>query len=140
MKKSQTDAISQFARNFVYKADPKRLDKWIIITEVDKKGKYHGDCEDFALTALYKASGENIFKFFWYLLTFQAMIWHVTTVNGGGHAVLSFRGKYLDNWTLEPVSKEEMIEKTGHTFKFPYVFPLFAIKMLFGFIIHKLKK
>jgi len=76
----------------------------------------------------YVIAEKSLLKFWWLLLT-KAKIHYVR--NNGGHAVLQLDGKYIDNWTKDWVSKQEM-EALGH--KFHFVFYLtyqVAVKMLY---------
>lgn len=117
--------LDTFNSLFEYKAD--QGDQWRIPKIVN--GKILGDCEDYALGVLYYVIAEkSLFKFWWLLLT-KAKIHYVR--NNGGHAVLQLDGKYIDNWTKEWVSKQEM-EAIGH--KFHFVFYLtyqVVVKMLY---------
>jgi predicted transglutaminase-like cysteine proteinase len=66
------------------------------VLERDADGKLRGDCEDYALTALYALSG-GWFKFWLNLFTFRASIVHCTSPGGSGHAILRYGLKYIDN-------------------------------------------
>lgn len=134
--------VEKFAKSFEYKYDPElgKSDTWSIITEKDEDGKYRGDCEDFSLTVLYKLKCESLLATLWALVTFQAIIWFVRAKNGGGHAVMSYKGQYIDNWTKRFVSKDVMYAECGHKFKFPYPFPSVFLKMIIGAIKRKYKK
>lgn len=113
---------------FEYKADSG--DKWRILKQ-DSDGLMRGDCEDYALSVLYYVVADKSLLKFWWLLLTKAKIHYVK--NGGeGHAVLQYDGKYIDNWTKEWVSKQEM-EALGH--KFHWCFYLtyqVVLKMLYG--------
>lgn len=118
--------LKDFTENYVYKFDPS-YDQWRIL----KGDKYEGDCEDFALSVLYYVICNESLLAFWRELIFgKAKIHYVS--NDGGHAVLQWNGKYIDNWTKDWVSKEDM-ERLGHKFD-PWMFTWFqvAIKMLYG--------
>lgn len=71
---------------------------WTVLT----KAPWKGDCEDYSLTLLYRLCGKNIFKMLFMLATFQASILFCNAY-GGGHAVLWYKGKVVDNiqrkWT-----------------------------------------
>lgn len=73
---------------FKYKSDGK-IDRWSI-------GKMIGDCEDFALTTLYLLLGSKaaVRKA---LLSGEAAIIRTEARPGIGHAVLFYKGFYIDN-------------------------------------------
>jgi hypothetical protein len=81
----------------------------------DADGKYRGDCDDFALTALFIETG-SLSKFWYELIFGSAKVFMVTTSNGGGHAVLRYNGQYIDNWSRSWVSREHMESVYGHKF------------------------
>ena len=117
--------LDTFNSLFEYKAD--QGDQWRIPKIVN--GKILGDCEDYALGVLYYVIAEKSLFKFWLLLLTKAKIHYVR--NNGGHAVLQLDGKYIDNWTKEWVSKQEM-EALGHKFHmFQYTLLAVALKMLF---------
>lgn len=116
--------LKTFNKLFEYTSDP-GWDRWRIMKIKD--GTMRGDCEDYAIGVLYYVlAEESLFKF-WELLATKAKIHHVE--NNGGHAVLQFDGRYIDNWTQEWVTKEHM-ESLGHKFhKRDYIFYQVALKM-----------
>jgi hypothetical protein len=116
-------------------------DAWKIIYSEDAEGKYVGDCEDYALSVLYRLCGESHLKMWWMLITHQAGIclvgpskWKVS------HAVLRYKGEWVDNWTKKLGPKSE-IEK-NHTFHavfglgFAY---MTAIKMITSKVVRTIK-
>tara|TARA_B110000977_G_C10928169_1_gene435963 strand:+ start:458 stop:829 length:372 start_codon:yes stop_codon:yes gene_type:complete len=78
------------AKNFVYEKDPQN--KWKILS----KDNMHGDCEDYALTALYIETGSK-FKMALALIFGSAKMQHCLAPSGGGHVVLKYKGYYIDN-------------------------------------------
>ena len=96
--------IEDFARRYVYRAD-KRIDSFRIIWKPE--GPMHGDCDDFAATALWLAEDRNL-RFFWFsLILGRAAIWRCVTDKGERHAVLWHRDYgWIENnrkgWTDEP--------------------------------------
>jgi len=98
----------------------------------DADGKYRGDCDDFVLTALFIETG-SLSKFWYELIFGSAKVFLVTTSNGGGHAVLRYNGRYIDNWSRSWVSREHMESVYGHKFS-AWLFPwnATALKMLLG--------
>ena len=107
---------------FIYTSDV-GADRWRIMYR-DDEGKLKGDCEDYALTVLFRISRSSKIRFWFYLITFQAVIWHCVTSNGTQHAQLWFRGQWIDN--INPTWSK----KHRHKLWFPYPFPLVAYRML----------
>lgn len=117
-KKKRDDLVAWFTSKWEYRYDKEQFgasDAWKIIYNANEKGKFVGDCEDYSLSILYRLCGENKLKMWWMLLTHQAGIclvgpnkWKVS------HAVLKYKGEYVDNWTRKFGPKSE-IEK-NHTF------------------------
>ena len=113
--------------NSLYEYRSEKGDQWRILKQ-DSDGLMRGDCEDYSLSVLYYVIAEKSLFKFWELLATRAKIHYVD--NNGGHAVLQFDGKYIDNWTQEWVTKEHM-ESLGHKFhKRDYMFYQVALKML----------
>ena len=80
-----------------------KRDAWYIL----KEAPYNGDCEDYSLTLLYNLTGRSIIKMFISLLTRESKLCFCK-VRGIGHAVLKWRGKYIDNIQKRWVSKEDI--------------------------------
>tara|TARA_R110000782_G_scaffold256174_1_gene345091 strand:+ start:453 stop:896 length:444 start_codon:yes stop_codon:yes gene_type:complete len=116
------DAAAWMIRVFVYKSD--RSEEWQILHPNAKDGKLYGDCEDFSLTLLYTIADGSKVKFWFYLVTFQAVMWHCKTDWGGQHVQLWFRGKWIDN--IDPTWRD----KQQHSLSYPYPFPLVAYRMM----------
>jgi predicted transglutaminase-like cysteine proteinase len=118
--------LETFFKLYEYRSE--KGDQWRI--PKIENGQILGDCEDAALGVLYYViANESLVKFWWLLLT-SAKICYVKN-DGEGHAVLKYKGQYIDNWTMKWVSKQEM-EALGH--KFHFVFYLtyqVAVKMLY---------
>ena len=116
------DASASVDKSFVYTSDVGG-ERWRIMKPT-ADGKLEGDCEDYALTVLYYVADKSLLKFWFYLITFQAVIWHCKTINGTHHAQLWFRGRWIDNigatWS----------KTHRHKLWFPYIFPLVAYRML----------
>jgi hypothetical protein len=115
------DAAAWVRRFFEYKPD--KGESWQIMRYNAKTGKLYGDCEDFALTVLDAISDGSKRKFWFYLITFQAVLWHCKTAGGEQHVQLWFRGKWIDN--IYPTWDD----KHRHSLRFPYPFPLVAYRM-----------
>ena len=113
--------------NSLYEYRSEKGDQWRI--PKIKDGKILGDCEDYSLGVLYYVLVDKSLLKFWLLLLTSAKICYVR--NNGGHAVLQYKGQYIDNWTKEWVSKKEM-EALGHKFHWlQYTWFAVALKMLF---------
>ena len=114
--------IIELNKHFVY--TPDRGDRWHIM----KRKPYKGDCEDYALTVLYNIKGRSIIRMFLSLIKRQSKIKHCK-VNGNGHAVLKYKGKYIDNGYKRWVKKETM-QNNGYKFhKFYYLRVLVRINL-----------
>lgn len=82
---------------FQYKYDKDqygRREYWNIMQE--KNGPLVGDCEDYSLTLLWYLEGKSYWNFWKALFTRKAQIWFCL-VNGNGHAILKYNGKWIDN-------------------------------------------
>lgn len=55
-------------------------------------GWIYGDCEDYACTFVWLASGKSMLKFWWNLITRRASLWYCKAPVGGGHVVLDVKG------------------------------------------------
>ena len=115
------DAALAVNKDFVYTSD--KGESWNIL-KPDSSGKLRGDCEDYSLTVLHRIAGGSSFKFWFYLLTFQAVVWHCVTAQKEQHAQLWFRGQWIDNINSTWSKKQQ------HSLRFPYPFPLVAYRML----------
>ena len=122
--------LDDLVANFKNRKDDRNVftnDQWHIMQK--KNGVYTGDCEDFALTALYKMTG-NLWGFWWALVFGDAKIIHCK-VQDEGHAVLRYEGRYIDNIQRRWTTKTHL-KNYGYTFKwyYGYMFPQVALKML----------
>jgi len=127
--------VTDFDSKWEYRLDSTQYgmaDAWKIIYSLDEKGKYVGDCEDYALSVLYRLCGESHLKMWIMLLTHRAGICLVgPSSTKVSHAVLRYKGEYVDNWTRKFGSKKQ-IEK-NHTFHWWFGYGwayVTAIKML----------
>jgi len=122
--------LQDFNKLYRYRSDPDGIDQWRI-PSYDESGLLQDDCDGFSLSVLYYVIARESWLRFWCLLVFgSAKIYYVTN-EGAGHAVLRYKGKYIDNWTRRWVSKAHM-ESLGHTFHWSrsYYFWQVALKML----------
>ena len=113
------DAAAWMREHFIYRADG-WADKWVI-------GRRDGDCEDFALTVLYRLHGNSKARVVKALLTGKARIIRTITKSGTGHAVLEYGGAYICNryptwgkWRAEYKVRQ------------PYTRAMVALKLSFG--------
>lgn len=110
-------SINQLQEKFVYTAD--RKDMWNLLGT----GHWNGDCEDFALTALWLTADKSWLRVWWWVITMQAMLWKAKTAKGP-HVMLWVRGKgWIDNWY------PEWGPQAQHKKVFPYIAPLLAITL-----------
>ena len=110
--KSRDKIAADFTAKWEYRLDKKQYgsaDAWVVIRKEDEKGKLVGDCEDYALSILWRLCDKSDWKMWWMLLTRQAGIccvgpskWKVS------HAVLRYKGDYIDNWTRKFGPKSEI--------------------------------
>jgi len=122
--------LNDLIRDWDYQADI-YADNWEILVP-DADGAYRGDCDDFAVTALYLISGESLAKFWRALLTRRAKMYFVK-VGGVGHAVLECQGRYIDNIQRRWVTREELLSsEPPYDFKFRCWVPFIAVKMALG--------
>lgn len=97
--------LDDLRRRFVYKADG-RVDSFRILSA--GFGPLEGDCDDFAVTALWIVAGKSMLRFWWLLIRRRAAIWRTFTPRGQRHAVLWCDGLgFIDNirpqWAAESV-------------------------------------
>jgi predicted transglutaminase-like cysteine proteinase len=84
---SPEKAVEHVNSFWEYKPDGK-IDRWTF--------KSPGDCENYSLLVLkHIAGGERAAKK--WLLSGKAKMWFVQTNNGEPHAVLEYKGKFVDN-------------------------------------------
>lgn len=140
---SPAQDLKYLTENFVYVPDNKdgkwyQKDKWRVLDLIkdseSHSEKYYGDCEDFALTALYLLSKKSWWRFWMALITRKAKILHCT-VGGEGHAILRYNGFYIDNIQREWFDNSRLTDRGyklhwgGYGLYIPYQV---ALKMLIG--------
>jgi len=119
MNQQERDKIvADFDAKWEYRYDKDQYgmaDAWKVIYRESDNGKFVGDCEDYALSILYRLCGESHLKMWLMLITHRAGICLVgPNKRQVSHAVLKYKGEYIDNWTCKFGSKDK-IEK-NHTF------------------------
>ena len=142
--KARDKIVSSFTAKWKYRYDKEQYgmaDAWKIIYSEDAEGKFVGDCEDYALSILYRLCGESHLKMWWMLITHQAGICLVgPSKKKVSHAVLRYKGDYVDNWTKK-FGPKSAIEKNhtfhwlwGHGFAYQT-----AVKMLISKVVRTIK-
>ena len=116
-----SDAIADLCKRFVYRPD--KSDKWTLLAA--PTGALRGDCEDFALTALWLLSGKSWRVLWWRVTTGRAMIWHVKADDGSGHVCLWVAGR---GWICNIYP--QWSDACRHRRVFPIIAPLLAAKLL----------
>lgn len=114
-------AVSIVGRNFRYRADQEvstklNGDPWMIM-EQDEEGLYHGDCEDFSLTAIYLACDKSILKFLFNVLVTKKYKLYAckTDITGENHCVGNLGDIWFDNFSKEAIEgRENFIDATKH--------------------------
>jgi len=102
---------------------------WFIM----KKAPYAGDCEDYSLTLLYNLKGRSLYKMLISLLIRESKICHCK-VKGNGHAVLKYKGRYIDNIQKKWCQKH-YLESRDYVFSsWLYIPYQVIVKVLIGYI------
>ena len=114
--------IDNLAARFKWTRD--RGDSWRILSA--PTGKLQGDCDDFAVTALWIAEGGSMWRFWWALLTFRAVLWVVKGRRFASHVVLHHRELgWIDNQNPAWGAKQDKL-------RYPIIFPVAVAKMMIG--------
>ncbi len=117
--------LVDFNRYFIWTPDG-RIDNWKIIKDFPLRG----DCEDYAATVLWIESDESILKWWWKVLTLQAIFWVVKDYNGNNHCVLWLKDKgWIDS------QNKFWHKNTFPDRKYPVIAPALLIKLLLGKIM-----
>ena len=130
--------LNELNKKFKYRKDRDQYgqrDAWYVM----KHEPYHGDCEDYSLTLLFNLKDRKWEKFLFSLLVRESKICHCK-VSGVGHAVLKYKGQYIDNIQKKWVTKEYM-EKQGYKFSVWLYIPYqVIIKLVMGFFQTRKRK
>lgn len=113
------DPIADLRARFIWTAD--KRDHWTLLDA--PTGPLRGDCEDYALTALWLCAGRSWGRLWWMICTFQAMLWW-TRFNGGGHIILWVRGRGWTDSAYRGWSKWAV-----HRLWFPYLVPILILAL-----------
>jgi hypothetical protein len=125
-------AIDKVKSQFEYQADRLRIfDSWRVMES--KSGKYHGDCEDFALTVFWHVADGRLTRFLWHLLiTHRYRMIRTQTVHGEPHVVGRIGDQWFDNWTQKALPEKEFFQNTGHRKSWTYPGPLISLYLAIG--------
>lgn len=114
------DLIKPLQERFKYRID--NGTGWQIMD--NDTGPLRGDCEDFALTALWMLAGKSMARFWWLQASGRACLWYTRDPNGVGHCMLWVKGLgWIDNWYPS-------FGKRRHPKVFPYLVPMVAAKLM----------
>jgi hypothetical protein len=117
------DDIDDLADRFLWESDGK-FDSYRILDAA--VGPLKGDCDDFAVTALWITEGRSMLRFWWALISCRAVIWYVKGTGFASHVVLWHRKHgWIDNQNPTWGANRDKL-------RFPLPFPLVALKMLLG--------
>jgi hypothetical protein len=117
------DDIEDLAARFQWVHDGK-IDSFRILDAPE--GPLVGDCDDFAVTALWIAEGRLMRRFWWALLSRRAVLWYVAGEGFASHVVLHHKiHGWIDN--QNPTWGEKR-----HTRRFPAPVLWVMAKMLLG--------
>lgn len=125
-------------RKFRYQADGK-FDQWSVL-DINRT-TIQGDCEEYALTLIWLAEDQNIFKFLLSLILMRYVIWYAKTPTGEGHAILYNRTNkmYIDNIKKDFHTKTQY-KRDEFKFILPLIFPVVFIRLAVANILPKTSK
>ena len=121
-----SEELRALKRRMRYRLD--KIDGW----RIDKTGgAFVGDCDDFAVTALWLAEGRSMLRFWLALFTLRAVIWYVRDPNGALHLALWHRRHgWTDLWF------PEWHARTPHRRLFPGLLHA-PVKMAVGWVFRQ---
>lgn len=118
------DVTRNLKSRFTWESDG-RVDSYHIMPT---SGPVRGDCDDYAATVLAELTGRSWLRFWWWLVTFRAVFWLVTSPKGNAHVTLWVRGLgYTDNWRNSFSKTEDL-----HRKRYPVMWPIVALKLFTG--------
>jgi len=132
VKNNMQEFLEHLNANFKYHYDKDlygKRESWHIMYHLP----FEGDCEDYALTYLYEASGRSHAKMLWHLFTGKAKICFCK-FKGQGHAVLRWDGKYIDNIQKKFCTKEYMEKRFYEFHKSWFTVNVVTVKLLKGYL------
>ena len=131
--------LEELNKKFKYRKDRDQYgfrDAWYVMNHEP----YHGDCEDYSLTLLFNLKDRKWEKFLLSLLIRESKICHCKSPRGVGHAVLRYKGRYIDNIQRKWCTKEYM-ENRGYKFSIWLYIPYqVVIKLVMGFFQTRKRK
>jgi hypothetical protein len=131
------DIVDEINKDFVYTRDHRWFDAWTIMKR-QSDGKFYGDCEDFALTVIWRLCNRNVLVFiFNFLLLGRYNIW-LGRWRGEGHAIGFAHGLFFDNTVGKATDKSTMSKEV--TLWFPLITPLAWFILVPKLILGLLKK
>jgi hypothetical protein len=136
---SVREVVNYVSSKFVYKADPRFLDYWSVMTE--NNDQMLGDCDDFALTCIWKICDENVLKFIFNVMILHKYRFYFSMTNDGQkHLVGYAEGLYFDNWSREALPKEEFLKRTQHKIYVFFPSPAMIFPLALGFLLKLFRK
>lgn len=111
---------------FVY-AGESGLEKWRVLSV----GNAKGDCEDYALTAIYDYTGGGL-AFLWAVSNpFKFRLWNVTDPSGVSHFIAVCSEGAFDNHRKQLTAVSDY-KARGYKFRFVWPFPWIWLKLIIG--------
>ena len=123
MMRYYIDDIDDLAARFEWVHDGK-IDSFRILD--NPEGPLRGDCDDFAVTALWITEGRSMARFWTALTTFRAVLWYVQGESFASHMILRHKALgWIDN-------QNPAWGRRQHKLLFPAPMPWVAAKMMLG--------
>lgn len=133
-----TQAVDDIGPRFRYK-DDKSGDYWFVMPE-NSDGFLYGDCDDFAVTAIWKCCDSNILKFIInVMILHRYRLYHCWAEgkSNQGHMCGYAQGKWFDNWGKKAMDKEAFLARNGHVVRYFYPLPLMILPLIVGLFRRK---
>ena len=130
--------LEELNKKFKYRKDRDQYgfrDAWYVMNHEP----YHGDCEDYSLTLLFNLKDRKWEKFLLSLLIRESKICHCK-VRGRGHAVLRYKGRYIDNIQKKWCTKAYMENREYVFSSWLYIPYQVVIKLIIGFFQTRKRK
>ena len=130
--------LKELNKKFKYRKDRDQYgfrDAWYVMNHEP----YHGDCEDYSLTLLFNLKDRKWEKFLLSLLIRESKICHCK-VRGRGHAVLRYKGRYIDNIQKKWCTKAYMENREYVFSSWLYIPYQVVIKLIIGFFQTRKRK
>ena len=130
--------LEELNKKFKYRKDRDQYgfrDAWYVMNHEP----YHGDCEDYSLTLLFNLKDRKWEKFLLSLLIRESKICHCK-VRGRGHAVLKYKGRYIDNIQKKWCTKAYMENRDYKFSSWLYIPYQVVIKLVIGFFQTRKRK